>query len=559
MALRLPAWFAPVVFLLFTAAMPAAAADLIIHGGPIYTGRDAKPMVEAVAVKDGRIVFAGDQEEAMTHRQAGTEVIDLAGAAMYPGFTDAHAHLLGIGLREMTLNLEAVGSIAELKARVAQAVAEAGPGETVFGRGWIETHWPEERFPTREDLDPVSPDTPVFLVRADGHAAVVNSAGLAAAGITAEIQAPFGGEILRGAGGEPTGMLIDDAMDLASELQPDEDSVDRREAYARANAVYTGRGWTGLHNKSVAVKDVALLERLSETGVLALRIYNAIDRADSEAVFAEGRRASENERVATRAIKLYMDGALGSRGALLLAPYADAEGAGLLRMKREEAMPLLERALREGIQIATHAIGDAANRLVLDWYAEAFAAVPPKDRAVAAPRWRIEHAQILDPADIPRFAELDVIASMQPSHAIGDLHFAPDRLGLDRLAGAYAWNSLIEAGALVVAGSDAPVEKGDPLEEFYAAVARRDLSGFSGPGWHPEQAVDRPTALKMFTVWPAYAAFAEDELGTIEAGKRADFSAFSADIMRVPEAEIPKAQAVLTVIGGKIAYRGESR
>jgi len=532
-----------------SAAMPAAAAGLIIHGGPIYTGRSEQPMVEAVAVEDGRILFAGPREEAMTHRQADTEVIDLAGAAMYPGFTDAHAHLLGIGLREMTLNLEAVGSIAELKARVAEAVAEAGPGETVFGRGWIETHWPEGRFPTRDDLDPVSPDTPVFLVRADGHAAVVNSAGLAAAGITAETEAPFCGEILRGSDDRPTGMLI----------QPDEDSVDRREAYARANAVYIGRGWTGIHNKSVAWADVSLIEHLADSGVMTLRVYNAIDREGAQALFADGRRSSENGRAITRAIKLYMDGALGSRGALLLEPYSDAAGAGLLRMKKADAMPLLERALREGVQIATHAIGDKANRLALDWYAEAFAAVAPEHRAVDEPRWRIEHAQILNPRDIPRFAELDVIASMQPSHAIGDLHFAPDRLGLDRLEGAYAWKSLIEADAVVAAGSDAPVEKGDPLEEFYAVVARKDLSGFSGPGWHPQEAVDRATALKMFTIWPAYAAFAEDELGTIEAGKRADFSAFSADIMRIPETEIPKAQAVLTVIDGEVAYRREDR
>jgi len=544
---------------LIALAGPATAADLIIHGGPIYTGQDTPSTVEAVVVEDRRIVFIGPHDQAMDRRKAGTEIIDLDGAVMYPGFTDAHAHLLGIGLREMTLNLEDVGSIAELRNRVAKAVATTPPGETIFGRGWIETHWPEERFPTREDLDSVSPETPVFLVRADGHAAVVNSAGLAAAGINAETEAPFGGEILSGPDGEPTGMLIDDAMDLAADLQPDEKSVDRREAYARANAVYTERGWTGLHNMSVPWDDVPLLERLSETGVMELRIYNAIDRSGAEALLAEGHRESRTGRVMTRAIKLYMDGALGSRGALLLDPYADAEGTGLLRMKKAEAMPLLNRALREGIQIATHAIGDKANRLALDWFAEALAAVPSETRAITEPRWRIEHAQILDPADIPRFEKLGVIASMQPSHAIGDLHFAPDRLGLERLKGAYAWTSLVETGAIIAAGSDAPVEKGDPLEEFYAAVARKDLSGFSGPGWHPEQAVDRATALKMFTRWPAYAAFQADELGSIEVGKRADFTVFSADIMRIPEAEIPKAQAVLTVIDGKVVFqRGAS-
>jgi len=537
---------------------PAAAADLIFHGGPSYTGTSDRPTVEAVVVKDGRIVFAGSRGEAMEHREGDTELVDLAGAAMYPGFTDAHAHLFGIGMREMTLNLDDVGSIAELKARVEEAVAQAAPGETVFGRGWIETHWPEGRFPARGDLDPVSPDTPVFLVRADGHAAVVNSAGLEAAGITAETEAPFGGEILRGPEGRATGMLIDDAMDLAAGLQRDEESIDRQAAYESANEVYTRFGWTGLHNMSVPWADVALLERLSDTGVLDLRVHNAIDGGDADSLFASGPRASETGRIVTRAIKLYIDGALGSRGALLLEPYADAEGTGLLRMKKADAMPLLERALREGIQIATHAIGDRGNRLVLDWYAEVLGAVPAGERAISAPRWRIEHAQILDPADLPRFAELDVIASMQPSHAIGDLHFAPDRLGPARLEGAYAWKSLIESGALLVAGSDAPVEKGDPLIEFYAAVARRDLSGYAGPGWHPEEAVGRQTGLKMFTLWPAYAAFQEDELGTIETGKRADLTVFSADIMRIPEREIPKARAVMTIIDGEIAYRADA-
>ena len=537
-------------------AMPALAADLIFHGGPIYTARDDAPTAEAVAVRDGRILAVGGLDAVMAQRTGGTEVIDLAGAALFPGFVDGHAHLRGIGEREMTLNLDDVTSIDDLTARIKDRVAEAGPDAVIVGRGWIETHWPEGRFPTRDDLDRVSPDTPVVLTRADGHAAVLNSAALAAAGIGPATEAPFGGEILRDEAGRPTGMLIDDAMDLAREVTARAGAIDPRDAYLAADRVYTARGWTGLHNMSVPPADVPLMESLSEAGEITLRVYNSVDQAGAMDLIEAGARQSANGRIVTRAIKLYTDGALGSRGAALLDPYADAAGSdGLMRIRKAEAMPILDAALRAGIQVNTHAIGDRANRLLLDWYSEAFAAVPPDARAIADPRWRDEHAQIIHPDDIPRYAALGVIPSMQPSHAIGDLHFAPARLGMDRLEGAYAWQALIDSGVIVVAGSDAPVELGDPLIEFYAAVARRDLTGFAGPGWHPEQAVDRPTALKMLTAWPAYAAFAEDARGMIEVGKQADFSVFSADLMTIPEADIPKAEAVMTIIGGEIVHR----
>jgi len=537
-------------------ALPARAADLIFHGGPIYTARDDAPTAEAVAVRDSRILAVGGLEAVMAHRTERTDVIDLNGAALFPGFVDGHAHLRGIGEREMTLNLDDVTSIADLKARIAARVEAATPGDVIVGRGWIETHWPEGRFPTRADLDPVSPRNPVFLTRADGHAAVLNSAALDYAGIGPDTEAPFGGEILRDGAGRPTGMLIDDAMDLAREVTARAGDIDSRDAYLAADRVYTARGWTGLHNMSVAPADVPLMESLSESGEMALRVYNSVDRAGADELIESGGRQSANGRIVTRAIKLYMDGALGSRGAALLQPYADAADTdGLMRIRKAEAMAILLPALRAGIQVNTHAIGDRANRLLLDWYAEAFAAVPPADRAIAEPRWRDEHTQIVHPDDIPRFAELGVIPSMQPSHAIGDLHFAPARLGLARLEGAYAWQSLIDSGAIVVAGSDAPVEVGDPVIEFYAAVARKDLTGFSGPGWRPEEAVDRPTALRMLTAWPARAAFAEDERGVIAVGKQADFSVFSEDLMTISESRIPEARAVMTVIGGEIVHR----
>ncbi|NOX82277.1 MAG: amidohydrolase [Alphaproteobacteria bacterium] len=537
---------------------PADAASdapmTVFTGGVIYTGLDDAPTAEAVAVADGIILGVGTR--ALIEDSAGDNatIIDLDGAAMYPGFTDAHAHFLGIGMRELTLNLEAVGSIDELVAVLAETIQNTEQGETVYGRGWIETGWPEARMPTRDDLDPASPDNPVILRRADDHALVVNSAALEAAGINDATPDPDGGRIERDETGRATGMLIDNAQNLVVALIKAPGEKTKRQAYATASNIYAAYGWTGLHNMSVAPANTETIAALSEDGVVDIRVYNSIDQSGLNALVANGPQASKNGRILTRAVKLYMDGALGSRGALLSAPYSDRpKTSGLALMHHEEALDLFNRALVGGVQVNTHAIGDEANALLLDWYAEAFAANPD----AADLRWRIEHAQILHTEDIKRFADLSVIASMQPSHAIGDLYFAPDRLGPNRLDGAYAWRSLIDAGVIIAAGSDAPVERGDPLIEFYAAVARRGLDGTQTEDWRPGEAVTRQEALKMFTLWPAYAAFQEQSLGTIEPGKRADFTVFSKDIMTVPEAQILTAKPVMTVVDGEIVYRAE--
>lgn len=528
---------------------PTGKADLIIAGGPVYTGLGGPP-AESVAVAGGRVLFVGARAEADTLKGPGTEVIDLAGAALYPGFVDSHAHLLGIGMRELTLNLEGVSSIEELADIIAANAAEARPGETIYGRGWIETGWPEARFPARDDLDPVSPDNPVVLYRADGHAALANSAALAAAGIDAGTPDPEGGRIDRDPAGRATGMLIDNAMTLVGGLIVAPDAAQREEAYRIGGEVYTAYGWTGVHNMSVDPDDVPIMMRLAASGALAIRVYNALEPDGLDWLVANAPNTDGTERIVTRAMKLYVDGALGSRGAALAEPYADnPDTSGLLLMREDEALTIMKRALDAGVQVATHAIGDRGNTLVLNWYETLLASADP------SPRWRIEHAQIVDPRDIPRFAALGVIASMQPSHAIGDLFFAPDRLGPDRLDGAYAWRSLLDAGAVIAGGSDAPVERGDPLIEFYAAVARKSLDGFSNENWRPQEAVTREEALAMFTRAPAYAAFSEDELGTIEPGKRADFTAFTKDIMRVPADEILSAKAALTVVDGRVVYR----
>ncbi len=552
-ALRLPL-SALVSALLLAVPGAALAQDMLIRGGPIHTGVVAAPSAEVVLVRDGRIVFVGAEAGLPDH--AGVPVIDLEGAALFPGFTDGHAHLDGIGAREMTLNLEGSASVDEAMVRL-EAWAVANPEGPILGRGWIETHWPEGRFLTAADLDAAAPGRIVLLGRADGHAVVASSAALAAAGIDADTVAPAGGEILKDENGQPTGLLVDAAEALVAGLIPPPTEATRREMYRAGFAVYARYGWTGIHFMSAPWGDVPLLETMAGEGEASIRVYNSVTPDGAEALFASGPRSVADGRVITRAVKMYADGALGSRGAALFEPYADRpDTTGLMQIDGAAAVPVYEAALRSGIQIATHAIGDRGNASVADWYAEALEAVPASERPNGEDvRWRIEHAQILRPEDYRWFVDLPIIASMQPSHAIGDLHFAPARLGDARLDGAYAWHSLVDLGVVVVGGSDAPVERGDPAIEFYAAVARRDLEGFQGTDWRPDEAVDRMTALHMFTLWPAWASFREDELGTIEPGKRADFTAFDLDLMTAPEAELPNAKAVLTIVDGEVVYR----
>ncbi|WND03353.1 amidohydrolase [Temperatibacter marinus] len=530
-------------------------ADTVIWGGKIYTNEASAEVVEAVVIKEGRFLYVGTRAGAEAYVSAETHVIDLKGMAVYPGFVDAHAHLRGIGQREMELNLEGVMSISQLQEKLKDWRAQVATDTTVImGRGWIETHWPEKRFPSRWDLDKVVSDVPVILFRADGHALVANSAALKAVGINKESAAPDGGAILKNAIGEPVGIFVDKAMYAFDLLTPKVTQEKMAAALLKGAEVYANYGWTGLHNMSVAWEELSIMEQLSDGEQLGIRVYNSINDTDMRFLLETGPRQSDNNKIQTRAVKMYMDGALGSRGAALLAPYSDANTTGLLLMKEEERMPMLEIALREGIQINTHAIGDKGNRLVLDWFEKALALVPSDERRYADPRWRIEHSQIVNPDDIPRFKQLDVIPSMQPSHAIGDLHFAPSRLGDERLQGAYAWKSLINSGVIIAGGSDAPVERGDPRIEFYAAVARKDMKGYSDSNWHPEEMVSRQEALKMFTLWPAYASFQEENLGSVAVGKWADLTGFHQDIMVIPEADILKVRPILTMVQGKIVF-----
>ena len=536
------------------------SADVVLINSTIYTLNDSAPNAQAVAFLGDTLVFVGSNALSKEYQCNDAKVIDLKGSYVYPGFVDSHAHLKGIGHRENSLNLQGIDSLKEMLTTVEIFSNGIQPGEWVVGRGWIEKVWPEKRFPTRYELDRFSSDKPVILERADGHAVVVNSLALELAGISSESNDPHGGRIEKDKNGEPTGMLIDKATSLVEKLIPkttkQEDKRDLKAGIDRNVSL----GWTQVQIAGGTFSDIGILEEIKEEGNLLQRVYFAVSAGEpAETLLRLGPKLDPEHMLTVRGIKLYADGALGSRGAALLEKYEDQDTTGLLIFTKEETLPVLEEALKKGIQIQTHAIGDKGNRITLDWYQEAFNSIVDEERKVNDPRWRIEHSQIITKEDQIRFRDMEIIASMQPSHAIGDLHFAPSRLGMQRVGNGYVWRNLIDLGVVVAGGSDAPVEIGDPRIEFYAAVARKDLDGFYDKGWHLEQAVTREEALKMFTIWPAFAAFQEDINGTIEVGKLADLTIFSKDIMKVPEEEILEAQVVMTIVNGKIVFEGKKK
>ena len=540
-------------------AVGAEIADTVFVNGNIYTVNKKQPHAEAIALKADRIVFVGPNTEATKFRGDRTRMIDLHGHAVFPGFTDSHCHIFGIGEREMNLNPEGANTLQDFLVKVQERVTKMQAGKWITGRGWIETFWKPPQFPTRQDLDKIAPANPVFLTRVDGHAAVANSAALKIAGITRDTPNPFGGELLKDqTSGEPTGMLLDNAMDLVSKNIPPRTEAEREQALDGGVEREIKLGWCEIQNAGSELADQAIIRRGFDAGKIKLRVINAAYGPGEAAqkLLRDGPTLNAyGHRFTQRTIKVIFDGALGSRGAALLAPYSDKpDTSGYLTQKESELEPMFEQALRRGIQVETHAIGDRTNRILLDLYERAFRKVPPEQRKIRDARWRVEHAQILNPQDLPRFGKLGVIASMQPSHAISDLFFAPARLGMDRLSGTYAWNSLLKTGAVICGGSDAPIERGEPMIEFYAAVARKSIKGESSEGWHPEQAVSREEALKMFTINAAYAAFEEKDKGSIETGKLADFTVLTNDIMKIPEPEILNTRCVMTVIGGEVVY-----
>lgn len=533
------------------------SADLVLHNTTIYTANDAQWNAEAVASLGDKIVFVGSSADAQDYMCGSANIIDMAGNTVYAGFTDSHQHLEGVGRRTKTLSLFGIPTLAETVETIADWAETVPEGNWVLGRGWIEREWTdEERFLNKYDVDPFTQNKPLFMPRADGVSALVNSKAMELAGITRDTPDPEGGKFERDLDGTPNGYVLANAMNAFRAIIPEDTDAYLKDNLLRGLRSNAALGWTQTQDAGMEYRLVELMKQIHREGDMSHRVYAAIPVSQAQQMIERGREKTADDMFDVRGIKVFIDGTLGSRGAALIDDYSDADHNGFMnRTTKEELVPILNQALRQGIQIETHVIGDRAVRSLLDWYEEAYAAVPRSEWASEDLRWRMEHAQIIPPSDQQRFVELGVLPSMQPSHGIGDLNFAGDRLGPDRLAYAYPWQALVDRGLMILAGSDAPVEAGDPRIEFYAAVARKRLDGTSGPGWHPELAVSRETALKMLTIWPAHGAFQENIRGSIEVGKYADFTVFDSDLMKVPEPEILTSENVMTIVGGKITYQ----
>jgi predicted amidohydrolase YtcJ/DNA-binding transcriptional ArsR family regulator len=542
-----------------TARSPNTPADLIVTGGHIYTVDDSRPAAQAFAVRDGVFTFVGSASEAMALRGPRTQIVDLHGATVLPGLADAHGHLSGLGefLREADL----VGSLSyeEVIARTVRHADSAGKpakGEWVLGRGWDQNRWATKQFPTSDALTRAFPDNPAVLTRIDGHALLANARAMQAAGVTAATKDPVGGRIVRDASGNPTGVFVDNAKGLIERAIPEPTPAQRQQQLEAAIAECNRWGLVSVHDPGEPRRIIDVMEAMAHDGRFGLRGYILIsdDSADIAHYYAIGPRSElYGGHLWIRSIKLYADGALGSRGAALLSPYSDDPGnTGLLVSTEAHLQSVATAALRHGFQVATHAIGDRGNRNVLDAYEAALKAVPTADH-----RFRVEHAQILDPADIPRFAQLGVIPSMQSSHQTSDMRWAEDRLGPSRIRGAYAWRSLLNTGVIVPNGTDFPVEHVNPLITFHSAVTRADSTGWPAGGWFPEQRMTREEALRSMTIWPAYAGFQEHVMGSITPGKYADFTVLDRDIMTIPADDILKTHVAFTYIGGQIVYARE--
>lgn len=542
-----------------TAAASCIAADMVLHNTKIYTANDAQPTAEATAILGDKIIFVGSNSEAAKYMCGDAQIMDMAGKYVYAGFTDSHQHVEGVGERPKTLSLFGIPSLQETRDAIEAFATKVPAGEWVQGRGWIEREWTDEkRFLTKHDVDSFTADKPLFMPRADGVSALVNSKALALGGITKDSLDPQGGKFERDADGSPNGYILATAMDIFRALIPPKTHAYIKDSLIKGMAENAKLGWTNTQEAGMPFINIELMKEIHAEGGMSTRIYAVANVQEAASMFTHGKSATPDNMFELRGIKVYIDGTLGSRGAALLENYTDGSHNGFMnRTTKEELEPILRQALRQGIQIETHVIGDRALQSVLDWYEQAFNDVPEAERAVTEPRWRLEHAQVIPPKEQQRLVTLGVLPSMQPSHGIGDLNFAPDRLGPERLAYAYPWQQLIDRGLMILGGSDAPVEVGDPRIEFYAAVARKRLDGTSDEGWHPEHAVSRETALKMFTIWPAYGAFQENIRGSVEIGKYADFTVFDKDWLTIDEADILTSENLMTIVGGKITYQKE--
>ena len=529
-------------------------ADLVVTNAHIYTVDASRPRAAAMAIRDGRIVFVGSERGALALKGSSTRMLDAHGQTIVPGLVDAHGHLMGLGQALRTVDLVGTASYDDVVARVAARAKQVPAGTWILGRGWDQNDWGDTRFPTHDALSRAVPNHPVLLERVDGHAYLVNAKAMQLAGLTAATKDPEGGRLERDANGAPTGVLVDNAQALIDRVVP---PPSRDETRARALAAIDEMhrwGLTGMHDAGASRATIETYEALARENKLDLRLYVMVgdDSTTLAYYFSRGpQSALFDGRLWIRSVKLYADGALGSRGAALLEPYSDDPGnRGLLVSTPEHLEAVAERALRAGFQVCVHAIGDRGNRVALDAFEGALKAVPVADH-----RFRIEHAQVIHPDDVPRFAQLDVIPSMQAVHQTSDMYWAGTRLGVSRELRAYAWRSLLNTGVVIPNGSDFPVEAVNPLLSFHSAISRQDARGWPPGGWHPEQAMTRDEALESMTIWPAYAAFQEQVMGSITPGKYADFVILDRDIMTVGADDVLGTSVVATYVGGKVVYQ----
>ena len=532
--------------------------DVVLHNGKIITVDELHPEVQALGIRGDQLVVVGTNEEVDAYIGETTEVIDLEGQLAVPGFIESHGHFLGVGNAQMQLSLMDVQNWEEIVAMVAAAVEEAQPGQLIRGRGWHQEKWnplPErnvEGFPLHDQLSEVSPDNPVLLTHASGHATFANARAMEMSGITSATPDPDGGEILRDARGNPIGVFRETASRLLRGASADATPPDPRRQAELAVQEALAKGITSFQDAGSSYETVDLLKNMVDDGSLGIRLWVML-RESNEALAARGKDyrmiGYGDNRLTVRAIKRSIDGALGSRGAWLLEPYSDSpESTGLNTTTPESISETAAWAIENDFQLCVHAIGDRANRETLDLYQRTFEANPDKTGL----RWRDEHTQHLHPDDIPRFAELGVIAAMQGVHSTSDGPYVVARLGEQRAAeGAYVWKSLIETGAVVANGTDAPVEDVSPIASYYATVSRRLADGSV---FFPEQRLSRLEALKTYTINAAFAAFEEDIKGSLTVGKLADITVLSKDVMTIPEDEISSTEVAHTIVGGRVMY-----
>ncbi|MEP0987028.1 amidohydrolase [Ekhidna sp.] len=547
-------------------AEPEVSADRIFYNGPIYTMDDGAPEVEAVAIKADTFLYVGTKAGAETYRGASTKMVDLAGKTMVPGLTEGHAHIMGVGYNLLNVDLREAKSYQEVVEMVVDRAASTPEGTWIIGRGWHQDKWTEKPemtngFPTHDLLSEAVPNHPVYLKHASGHAALANAKAMEMGGVDANSDQPNGGEIFKSVSGEPTGIFNETAQGLITKVIPDATKESDEQALRLALDQCFKYGITGFHQAGSGPDHIDLYKDFAQRDELKLRLYVMLNGRDESLLEEYFKKGIEEDlfdnQLTVRSVKLYADGALGSRGAWLLEEYTDAPGVhGHNVMPMEDIEDVTQKSYKAGFQVCVHAIGDRANREVLDIYERTFKLYP--ESAPKEPRFRIEHAQHFHPDDIPRFAEMGVIPSMQAIHMASDRPWAIDRLGQQRIEwGAYMWQTLLQSGAKIVNGTDAPVEPITPLASFYASVSRRTLQGNPEGGYEPTEKMTREQALRSYTLDAAFAAFREDRKGSIKVGKWADLTIFDQDIMTIPEDDILNTKVSMTMIGGEIVYEAE--